>query len=199
MRLPKVGRLSRGASMLLGFALAALLLPSVATAATSLVTIANATHSHKAGVTGASQLLVAKANPSSAVVVFGFTSCASGGIYKVPAGKALIITGVSFHNGGANPATYNDLDLYVGHASTPCSGAKFVAASLRTEQYGNEYQAYDPGIPVPAGSALGLTGFNETGSVHVYGYLVPASTVPSTALDGLPSAPPEGSATAPQG
>ena len=42
----------------------------------------------------------------------------------------------------------------------------------------SQNQVFSPGIPVPAGDALGVTQGNDNGVAFIYGYLVPASAVP---------------------
>jgi hypothetical protein len=171
--------------------------PPIVQAASSLVTIQGAGSTHKArvdasgrlsvnteaSVTKANQLLTTEAAAGSAVVAFSFPTC-PGGMYTIPAGKALIITGVNFYMAAAGPGSHQLL-LQVGPAATPCGS--FVAAGLAGDTDVVTYnQAFHPGIPVPAGNALGLTGINESGSAEVYGYLVPASAVPASALGNLP-------------
>ena len=193
MKVPKLGRLSKGGAALIGFAIAAVLIPGAAIAATNLVTIANASHTHEAGVTSASQLLATEAGAASFVIVQGIPgTCAANGFYKVPAGKALIITTLNFYDFNVG-AGHNELDLLAGPAATPCT--KFLAAGVENSADVSENQVFQPGIAVPAGDALGMLAVNDDGSVHMYGYLVPAAAVPATALDSLPKVRPGHPAT----
>jgi hypothetical protein len=116
-------------------------------------------------------------------VIFGFPKCKKNGIYRVPAGQALIITGVNFSDGARTEGMSHELDLYAGPASTPCT--HIVAAGLApgSEDHVSQHQDFNPGIPVPAGDAMGLVGTNEVGSVEVYGYLVSKADVPSGAVN----------------
>lgn len=41
---------------------------------------------------------------------------------------------------------------------------------------------FQPGIAVPAGDAIGISGQNDRGAVQFYGYLVPATSVPRHAF-----------------
>jgi hypothetical protein len=178
--------------------------PPIVQAAGSLVTIQGAGSTHKAkvdiggrllvntkgttnitnaSVTKAHQLLGTEAAASSAVVAFGSPTCGAGGFYAIPAGKALIITGVNFYN-HASGAGQHELDLLTGPSATPCTN--LVAAGIATDAHVSQNQAFHPGIPVPAGGALGGFGSNESGTIQVYGYLVPASAVPAGIQRNLP-------------
>lgn len=175
--------------------------PLVQAATAGLVRIEGARSSHEAKVsrsgqlsvnaglaaTKAGQLVVAEADAASAVVAYGELTCAAGGIYKIPAGKALIITGADFLTAAATAGTVNDMALKAGPAATPC--AHIVAGMFQIDQVGTQNQVFQPGIPVPAGDAVGLAGANQAGAAIIYGYLVPASAVPASALRALPRSP----------
>ena len=49
----------------------------------------------------------------------------------------------------------------------------------------SQNQVFSPGIPVPAGDALGQIQGNDGGVTLVYGYLVPASAVPHGILKNM--------------
>jgi len=85
-----------------------------------------------------------EAAASAAVAAFGFPNCGAGGIYTIPAGKALIITGVDFYN-HASGAGEHELDLTIGPASTPCSA--LVAAGVATDSGVSQNQSFHPGDP----------------------------------------------------
>jgi hypothetical protein len=131
------------------------------------------------------QLNVAGANPGSIVVRFFAPSCAPGGIYKIPAGKALIITAVNFYNVATSASKVNQLFLEAGPVAKPCTSP--LAAGLTPADNASENEVFPSGIPVPAGDALGMDAFNENGKAEIYGYLVPASAVPHNVLAGLPA------------
>jgi hypothetical protein len=130
--------------------------------------------------TTAGQVTVAAADPRSLVAVSSSRSCAAGGIYKIPAGKALIVTGVDFLTAGVTSDAHY-LALAAGPAATPCTNL-VAAATEKTEQVVSQNQIFSPGIPVPAGDAIGLVGFNDNVVAIFYGYLVPAAAVPANAL-----------------
>jgi hypothetical protein len=123
---------------------------------------------------------VAEASPSSVVTVFGKPNCSAGGIYKVPAGKALIISAADFYNWNGSTGAHS-LVLYVGSPANPCGG-NVVAAAIGTDD-GNssQNQVFPSGIAIPSGDAIGLFANNDGGSANLYGYLVPASAVPASA------------------
>jgi hypothetical protein len=180
-------------------------LAQAAAAAAGLVRIEGAQGTHVAAVshsgrlavdtglatTKAGQVRVAEADPAATVQAFGavVNSCGAGGFYRIPKGKALIITGVEFIEiAGTSGAQI--LSLEVGPAATPCRTN--VAESLASVSDTSENEVFSPGIPVPAGSAVGLNGIQSQGAAFMYGYLVPASAVPAGALHTLPTAVPGG-------
>jgi hypothetical protein len=125
--------------------------------------------------TPAHQILAAEASPSSFVTAIGLATCTANGIYVVPKGDALILTGADFDNISANGTGAEQFAIMDGKAATPCTFDLAVAgspASLETEN-----QVFQPGIVIPSGDAIGLFGQNDDGAVQIYGYLVPASSV----------------------
>jgi hypothetical protein len=137
-------------------------------------------------MTSTGQLNVAGANPRSIVVRFFAPSCAPGGIYKIPAGKALIITAVNFYNVATSASKVNQLFLEAGPVAHPCTSP--LAAGLTPADNATENEVFPSGLPVPAGDAIGMDEFNENGKAEIYGYLVPASAVPHNVLASLPVA-----------
>ncbi len=130
--------------------------------------------------TAAGQVKSALASPADTVAVSGPVRvfCNPGGFYKIPVGKALIITGATLRAIAATPGTFHGLALTAGPAASPCN---FVLAALdapSSEDQVSQNQVFSPGIPVPAGDAIALTGSGDVGAVLVYGYLVPAAAVP---------------------
>lgn len=185
-----------GAALLVGTVLA----PTVVQAATAgLVRIEGGGSTHVATVntagqlsvtdgtqhSRAGQLKVVTSDPGKAVVQFlSSLTCSAGGSYTAPPGKALIITGLTFYNiptGGTPDAQ----EVLVGPAATPCSGS-LVAAGLGPGTNTTLPQTFDPGIPVPAGYAVGGHEVDDHGSVSLYGYLVPAADVPPATISRQP-------------
>jgi hypothetical protein len=110
----------------------------------------------------------------------GYPTCAPGGIYKAPAGKALIITSVDFYNGQQPPGAIHNIFLTAGPAATPCT--YWLAAQSTPDLALAQNQVFPTGIPVPAGDAVGLGSTDTSGSAEIYGYLVPAAAVPQSAF-----------------
>ena len=141
--------------------------------------------------TRAGQVEVAPASPANAVVV-NTTSlkCGAGGVYKVPAGKALIITSVNFDLDAVSPGVEGTgLVLLAGPVVHPCTSTVASAFAPVGTDFASVDQVYPSGIPIPAGDALGLTaGVNDGGLATIYGYLVPAAAVPHSVLQHEASA-----------
>src|SRR6185437_11400984 len=112
------------------------------------------------------------------------------GVYKVPAGKALIITSVNFVLDAVSPSVEGTgLVLLAGPVAHPCKSTVAAAYAPVGTDFASVDQVYPSGIPVPAGDALGLTaGANDDGLAVIYGYLVPAAAVPHNALQHVASA-----------
>lgn len=171
--------------------------PLVQAATTGFVTIQGSGSSHRAKVsstgqlsvnpnlatTNAGQVKVAPADPGRAVVVFSFPSCKTNGIYTVPAGHALIITSVNFYNAANTAGMAHELDLDAGPAASPCVHILAAGIAPTSEDRISQSQVFNPGIPVPAGDAIGVPEVNELGSVEFYGYLVPKADVPPGAVE----------------
>lgn len=141
-------------------------------------------------VTSAGQVEVAGASAGSLVARFGYATCAQGGIYKIPSGKALIITAVNFYNGQQAPGGIHSIILTAGPSATPCK--KNLAAQTTANLTVSENQVFPTGIAVPAGDAVGLFSPDPVGSVEIYGYLVRAAAVPHNILGAMPAAAPGG-------
>jgi hypothetical protein len=163
--------------------------PPLAHAASStLVNIEGGNSTAEANVTRADQLETTPADAADVVAAFTQSpTCAAGGFYTVPKGKALIITSVNFYVLSQGQSEPVDMELHSGPAATPCGG--LLAAGVADSTADTvQNQVFQPGIPVPAGDALAAVEENDLGSVEVYGYLVPKAAVPASALSSLPSA-----------
>jgi hypothetical protein len=173
--------------------------PLAQAASAALVRIEGANSTHVAAVsksgqlsvnaglttTPAGQVKVAPASPADAVVVTTTAlTCSAGGVYKIPAGKALIITSVNFDLDATFPTTEGTgLIVAAGPAAHPCTSTVASAYAPVGTDFASVDQAYPSGIPIPAGDALVLTaGVNDEGLATIYGYLVPAAAVPHNAL-----------------
>ena len=129
--------------------------------------------------TPANQILAAEASPSSFVTAIGLATCPTA-LYKIPRGKAFILTGVDFDNISADNTNGEQFVIMYGPSASPCTfdaAAAGSSALLETEN-----QVFQPGIAIPAGDAIGISGQNDMGAAQIYGYLVPASSVPKKAF-----------------
>jgi hypothetical protein len=166
--------------------------PLAQAASVGIVTIEGSGSTNRAAVSGAGQVYTAPTDPGKAVTVFSFTGsgtpapgCAAGGIYTIPAGQALIVTGVDFYNFATTAGTSNQIVLEAGPVATPCTNILAGGVAPGSEDGVSQNQEFSPGIAVPAGDALGLNATNESGSAEFYGYLVPAADVPPGALSHI--------------
>jgi hypothetical protein len=143
--------------------------------------------------TPSGQVEVAPASPAKTVVVTtgnNSLGCAAGGFYTVPAGKALIVTGVNFDLDAVSPNVEGTgLVVLAGPVAHPCKSLVGVADAPIGTDFETVDQVYPSGVPVPAGDALALTpAVNDDGIATIYGYLVPAAAVPHNALQNSGSA-----------
>ena len=179
--------------------------PLARAASAALVRIEGANSTHVAAVsrsgqlsvnaglttTRAGQVEVAPASPANTVVVTTTSlTCGAGGVYKVPAGKALIITSVNFDLDAVSPGVEGTgLILLAGPFAHPCKSTVASAFAPVGTDFESVDQVYPSGIPIPAGDALGLAaGVNDGGLATIYGYLVPAAAVPHNARQNVTSA-----------
>ncbi len=131
--------------------------------------------------TAAHQILAVPASPSSYVTKVGQGNCSKGGIYQIPRGDALILTGAEFSHVAPSSGPPEGLVIEYGPTATPCTVEAAFSASAAAEA--TENQVYQPGIAIPAGDAIGVrSSGDDHGGVEIYGYLVPASEVPRHAV-----------------
>jgi hypothetical protein len=138
----------------------------------------DAQHRLKTLDTLSGSVLAAETPPANIVQFFGGAGTACATLYTVPAGKALILktaNGYLFKEDSASA----ELDLYNG-----CSA--FVAAFTSDHVAETVNEDFGPGIVFRAGSKVSVTASAGGGSVHGYGYLVPSSAVPASAV-GAPA------------
>ncbi|MBV9484528.1 MAG: hypothetical protein JO246_00560 [Frankiaceae bacterium] len=159
------------AGVIIGIGALVVALSGTAYAATAtVVAIQGGGGTNLAKVTNSGQLLAVPAVPTNLfnVFLYGGGSCTPS--YMPPAGKALVITAVTFFN---HPATSpGELDLYSGDC------AQFLTAAVSpTDQ--SSTQSFPSGLVVRGGQGLTLATVTDNGSAVVSGYFVPASTVPA--------------------
>jgi hypothetical protein len=95
----------------------------------------------------------------------------------VPAAKALILKTANGYTFKSTSDPYAELDLYAG-----ASCDTFVTAFVSDHNGDTVTEDYGPGIVFPAGSAVSIAASRGSGTVHGFGYLVPASAVPACAV-----------------
>jgi hypothetical protein len=109
--------------------------------------------------------------------LFGPGSSTCSNIYTVPAGKALIIQSMTAYLHNPSPGDDTEIILY---GSASCSG--LIAAAVSDRAHETVFQTFGSGIAIPAGRTVSALGVDNGGSATIYGYLVPASWVPPTAV-----------------
>ena len=168
-------RVSNAMALAIGVLVGATLVSGVAVAAAPpLTTIADSTGTNKAGVNGAGQLLAVQSNPRNLVEVLGAggnSTCES--IYTVPAGKALIITSVTFY---LQPSSVDAAEIDLRDNCSP----RVIAAGISAER-AVQTQTLGAGVAIPTGHTVGAASFNGVvGALMFYGYLVPSQLVPAS-------------------
>jgi hypothetical protein len=121
---------------------------------------------------------ITDATPANLVRIFAGAGSSCSNVYTIPAGKALILKSMTayMHTAGS-PGS--DVEAIVYPAAN-CASA-LAAAAISDRAHETVFQTFGSGIGVPAGRTISTLGFNTSGTVHLYGYLVPASAVPATA------------------
>jgi len=162
--------MSTGAWLFCGIVTAALIAPAgVYAAVNSHVAIGNVGNSTTATVTPDHQLLATTIDPKSIVRFSGGNL--SGGcqpIYIPPAGKALMITNVTFELDSGAPGAHSIEYLLNGDC------VDYYDVVVTTQAYFTEQHTYPAGLPV---ASLAISN-NYLASVFVVGYLIPASQLP---------------------
>jgi hypothetical protein len=116
--------------------------------------------------------------PANLIRIFAGATSSCSNVYTIPAGKALILKSMSvyMHTAGS-PGS--DVEAVVYPAAN-CGGG-FVAAAISDRAHETVFQTFGSGIGVPTGRTISTLGFNNSGTLYLYGYLVPASAVPANA------------------
>jgi hypothetical protein len=116
--------------------------------------------------------------PANLVRIFAGASNSCSNAYTIPAGKALILKSMTayMHSSGS-PGS--DVEAVVYPAANCASS--FVAAAISDRAHETVFQTFGSGIGIPAGRTISAFGFNSSGTLHLHGYLVPASAVPASA------------------
>ena len=165
------------ALLLAGAVIGATVVPRVATAVGTLVTIQDGTSTRKAQVTRANQLRVAEAAPTTFRVLT--TSSADANckpLAPVPQDRGFVVKSLVLNV----LVPGSGLQLLTVYPNGTCTGTELMAAP--TSVVGNHSIQIEPGFGVAPGRRLSMRLISQGGvaAVHVFGYLVPASDVPAT-------------------
>ncbi len=146
---------------------------AVYAAASSVVAIGDTTSTRTASVTTQHQLLTTPIAPRQVIHGSGgyaYNSCLS--VYTPPAGKAVVVTSVTYDIGSGTAGT----DAFGYLTDATCSSNYDVAET--TQGFETQQHAFPTGLPMPS---LGVYSFNGYIAVWFTGYLIPASQLPATA------------------
>ena len=164
--------------------------PSVYAAATSTVAIGNTANSKTATVTSSGQLLTVTVDPKSMVRGTGYLSSSQNcwSVYTPPAGKALVVTSVTYTVAYATEGVNNS--MYLTNAN--CSAFYDVAYSDHATD--TMFHPFPTGLPLASLGVYVLPSYGENteNDVAFTGYLGPATSLPTATPQGVvPAAPPE--------
>jgi hypothetical protein len=175
----KLRSLPAAAKVVIGVVLASVLAPAAAVAATNLVGIIGS-NGARASVTKAGQLQATEAAPASFKSFFANVNSACNHVLTVPSTKGLVLRQAVFDNlSVTSPGPGTFAGLYLNDPT--CSG--FEGKYFIDENpagTGVVTIPFEPGFALKHGTKLYVRANNVLGDLFVYGYLVPASDVPST-------------------
>jgi hypothetical protein len=166
--------------LVVGLVAGALLIPRVAEAVGSIVTIQGGGSTTKAGVTKANQLQAAEAAPSS-FRVFTHSELADPNCHAfdgaVPANKGFVIKSVVAN---VNIASSQNLPIAAVFPNGTCSGQAL--ATTPTQVVADYSIPIEPGFALASGRRMSMRVASSGAVVSfiVYGYLVPAADAPNT-------------------
>lgn len=173
MRLP---HLSTGAWIFASVIAAGILTPTaVYAAASSTVAVGNTGNGVTAFVTSDHQLLTTPISPKD--VIHRFVG-ATGGVhctpvYTPPAGKAVVVTSISYDLGSGTAGTEEWAEL----TDSGCGAIYDIGDT--TQGYDTQQHVFAAGVPM---QSVGVyVGSNATAYATIDGYLVPASQLPAAA------------------
>lgn len=173
----RLSRLFRPGWLTLGLVLGAVVVPTVAVAATfTVVHISNGAHT--AGVSAAGQLRTTAMDPAFNAHLTGSggsNSCKNLGP-AAPASRAYVVTNLSVSNITTPPANdYVSASVYVGAG---CGVGKEIA-DIEFDAPGTHEVDLGNGVGVPANTPLSLSVNGGSVTLHTYGYTAAASAVPN--------------------
>jgi hypothetical protein len=167
-----------GWMLVVGLILGALLMPRIAEAVGSIVTIQGGGSSTKAGVTKGNQLQVAEAAPSSFrvfTISSGSNNCVSFG--TIPSNKGFIVKTVNMN---VPVESSSNLVVVVVWPNGSCQGNPMVSAP--TKVVGAYSFPFEPGFAMASGRhfSMQVAAGGSVAFVSIVGYLVPSADVPAT-------------------
>jgi hypothetical protein len=166
--------MSTGAWIFTGLVTAAVVAPTaVYAAATSTVAIGNANGAATATVTGNHQLLTTTVAPKDVVHAVGSASNSCAAVYVPPAGKAIVLTSVTYDMFN-NTAGNQNFAVLTGLAGAACTGPYDVVDTDLVNE--SETRIFPIGLPMPS---VGIQASGGTVQVYLTGYLIPASQLPA--------------------
>lgn len=155
-----------------GVAMAVIASAGVYASVNSTVAIGNPASSATALVTATRQLQTTVTAPTNVVHVFAKISSSCGVVYAPPAGKAIVVTQITYDLGTGTQGN----EYYAELGAADCSGNYDIADTV--QGYETETRTYPSGLPMPS---IGIVGGGTGGSgnfVYVTGYLIPATQLP---------------------
>ncbi len=167
--------MSTGAWIFTGLVTAAIVAPTaVYAAASSTVAIGNTTNAATATVTANHQLLTTTVAPKDVVNTVGFASEGCDAVYTPPAGKAIVLTSVTY-----DMFANSDLgDHYAYLTDAGCVTAIRYDPAETTLAVETETRTFPIGLPVPS---VGIADVGGGVEVFITGYLIPATQLPPAA------------------
>jgi hypothetical protein len=130
-----------------------------------------------AAVDGARRVLVTETAPSTLVRILASANASCFNAYTVPAGRSLILKSATHFLHGISTAG-TDVESIV-YPDANCSGS-LIAAAVSDRVHDTVDESFGAGIPIPSGRTISSVGFNNAGTLMIYGYLGPASNVPAS-------------------
>ncbi|MGB9376851.1 MAG: hypothetical protein WCB04_04975, partial [Mycobacteriales bacterium] len=163
--------MSAGAWIFTGLVSAAIIAPTaVYAAAASTVAIGNTGNSVTATVTPNHQLLTTTTAPKDVVEARGSSGTGCGTLYVPPAGKAIVVTSVTYDLYGHTAGTETFSFLYDVGCNTPYDIAD------TTEAAKTETHTFPIGLPMPS---VAVSANGGAAIAFFTGYLIPVSQLPA--------------------
>lgn len=168
--------MSTGGWIFTGLVTAAILAPTALYAtASSTVAIGTTTNGRTANITANHQLLTTTISPQHVVHAYGFANNGCLDVYTPPAGKAIVVTSVTYDMFGNNPGNENIALL----TDATCNILYDEAETTLADE--TESRTFPIGLPMPSVGIRHAGGDAAGAGVWITGYLIPASQLPPAA------------------